>query len=154
MNDYQKRFHSTKGAKPGSSVVSDLSSLLVVTWVEILSHDSHVQATFAPPSRCRGEDHAQVSGFHEEFRLHRSSDCTDAVSLFSDRTHSIVRVSNSMCGFLTWRFRCRHSSASVSIRARPLNLQCKFPSIRWRENLRNGLEPKLLVTFLTCGREL
>ena len=46
------------------------------------------------------------------------------------------------------------NTASVSIRARPLNLQCKFPSIRWRENLRNGLEPKLLVMFLTCGREL
>ena len=49
----------------------------------------------------------------------RSSDCADAVSSFSNRTHSIVTVSNSMCGFLTWRFRCRHSSASVSIRARP-----------------------------------
>ena len=100
-----------------------------------------------PPPRRHGEDRIFL-GFT------RSSDCTDAVSLFSDRTHSIVRVSNSMCGFLTWRFRCRHSSASDSIRARPLNLQCKFPSIRWRENLRNGLEPKLLVMFLTCGREL
>ena len=76
------------------------------------------------------------------------------VSLFSGRTHSIVRVSKTMCGFLTWRFRGRQTPPVFSIRARPLNLQCKFPSIRWRENLRNGLEPKLLVMFLTCGREL
>ena len=86
--------------------------LRVVRGVEMLP-TSHQFKLPSPPSRRHLEGHAHFSRFPEE------SDCTDAVSSFSNRTPSIVIVSTSMCGFLSWRFRCRRSSASVSIRARP-----------------------------------
>ena len=35
-----------------------------------------------------------------------------------------------------------------------LNVPCKFPSLRKRDNVRNGLEPKPLAIFLTLGCEL
>ena len=98
-NNYQTQCRSAKGAKPGSSVVFDLSSLRVVRGVEILS-TSH---QFKLPSHHRLDVMENIMRIFHGFP--RSSDCTDAVSSFSYRTLSIVIVSSSMCGFLTWRFR-------------------------------------------------
>ena len=88
----------------------------------------------------------------EEFRLHRRGLIVLQQDTFNRQSVEFhVRISDLAVPLQTFIGQCFDSSTPTEA---SLNLQCKFPSIRWRDNLRNGLEPKLLVMFLTCGREL